>query len=75
MTSERPRYNVDSDNTEITVFATGNPMLWYIGTDQIAYRLDGDTVPGSVGFPSGREAQLALALTDIGASRLHEITK
>jgi len=71
-----PRYFVDSDATEITVRADNNPMLWYIGTDQSAYRLDGGPFePGSQGFVSGREAQLALALIDISAARVREVTR
>lgn len=63
------------DTTDVTVHLSGNPMLFYMGTDKTAYRLDGDVLPGSVGFPSGREAQLALALTDLSASRLHRVTQ
>lgn len=61
--------------TDITVHATGNPMLFYIGTDLAAYRLDDVTVPNSMGFPRGREAQLALALVDVSASRLRKVTR
>ena len=61
--------------TDITLRASGNPMLWYVGTDQRGYRLDDGLLPGSMGFPSGREAQIALALTDLSASRLHDVTK
>lgn len=64
-----------ANHTDITVRAENNPMLFYIGTDRTAYRLDDVTVPNSMGFPHGREAQIALALTDISASRLHEVTK
>lgn len=63
------------NEVEICIRITGNPSLWYMGTNKQPYRLDDETVPGSVGFPSGREAQIALALTDLSASRLHEVTK
>lgn len=62
-------------NVEISIRVTGNPTLWYMGTNLQPYRLDDETVPNTVGFPSGREAQIALALTDISASRLHKVTK
>jgi hypothetical protein len=58
---------------DITIRASGNPMLWYVGTDLRARRLDDGPMFGG-GAISGREAQIALALTDIGASRLHEVT-
>lgn len=60
---------------EFCVRLTGNPMVFYYGTDKQAYRLDDGFPPGSRGFPSGREAQIALALADVSASRLHEVTK
>ena len=59
---------------EATIRLTGNPMLWYFGTDLVARRLDDGPVFGST-LPSGREAQIALALTDISASRLRDVTK
>jgi hypothetical protein len=69
-----PRYMVDSSDTEITVRADNNPMLWYISTDQQAYRLDdADWVSGKL--PAGREAQIALALVDISAGRLRDVTR
>lgn len=64
-----------ANHTDITIRAENNPMLWYVGTDRKAVRLDDGFPPGSVGFPSGREAQIALALTDISASRLHKVIK
>lgn len=60
---------------DITIRATGDPMVWYIGTDKAPRRLDDGFPPNSQGFPSGREAQIALALVDISASRLHKVTR
>lgn len=62
---------VDGDATDITIRATGNPMLWYIGTDHTATRLD-EMTPGDR-FPL-RERQIALALTDLSANALKDQT-
>jgi hypothetical protein len=55
--------------TDITIRATGNPMLWYVGTDRRAYRLDDPIEPRVANV---RETQLALALTDISAMNLRD---
>lgn len=62
---------VDGDATEFTVRATGNPMLWYYGTNLQAIRLD-DLTPGD-SFPL-RERQIALALLDLSANALKDQT-
>lgn len=59
-------------SVDITFRASGNPMLWYVGTDKVATRLDDNDFHPRF---TGREAQIALALTDFSASRLHDITK
>lgn len=64
-----------ADHDDITIRATNNPMLWYVGTDRVPYRLDEGYPPNSQGFPSGREAQIALALVDVSAARLHKVTR
>lgn len=59
-------------SVDISFRASGNPMLWYVGTDKVATRLDDNDFHPRF---TGREAQIALALTDFSASRLHDITK
>lgn len=59
-------------SVDISFRASGNPMLWYVGTDKVATRLDDNDFQPRF---TGREAQIALALTDFSASRLHDITK
>jgi hypothetical protein len=66
-----PRQWVDGDSTDITIRADNNPMLFYIGTDQTAVRLD-DMTPGDR-FPL-RERQIALALIDLSANTLKDQT-
>ena len=59
------------DHVEIKIRVTGNPMLWYMGTDLQPYRLDtlipGDRVPL-------RERQIAKALIDLSADGLRDQT-
>ena len=62
-----------SHEVDVTIRTGGNPMLWYIGTDQRAYRMDDQNYHGET-LPEHREAQIALALTDISARRLRDVT-
>lgn len=66
--THRPENEVD-----ITIRCSGNPTLWYFGTDQRAYRMDEPIYAGDF-MPSVREAQIALALIDVSADRLKDKT-
>lgn len=60
-----------SEVVSTTVHASGNPMLWYFGTDKTASRID---LPGGTGWSDmdQRERQIALALTDLAANALRK---
>lgn len=51
----------------IAIHVTGNPMLWYFGTDQRAYRLDAPTEFPTLEQMDQREVQIAKALCDVSA--------
>lgn len=69
----RPVEHRNSHEVDISIRVSGNPMLWYFGTDQRAYRMDDQNYHGET-LPEHREAQIALALTDISARRLRDVT-
>lgn len=59
-----------ANHDDITIRATNNPMLWYVGTDRVPYRLD---EPGG-GTPNVREASIALALIQLSTPNLRNNT-
>jgi hypothetical protein len=63
---------MEDDSLRITIHVKGNPMLWYFGTDQRAYRMDEPVEFPALDSMSQREVQIAMALIDVAAFDLRD---